>query len=134
MQIVISDSKTGKAYKIEGRDTEANVLFIGKRIGEAVDADILGLGGYELEITGGSDKDGMPMRKDVAGTARKRILITSPPGYRPKERGKRRRKSVRGNEISTEISQINVKIKEYGTKPIDELLVKEGEEEEKSAK
>jgi small subunit ribosomal protein S6e len=132
MQIVISDSKTGKAYKIEGRDTEANVLFIGKRIGEAVDADILG--GYELEITGGSDKDGMPMRKDVAGTARKRILITSPPGYRPKERGKRRRKSVRGNEISTEISQINVKIKEYGTKPIDELLVKEGEEEEKSAK
>jgi small subunit ribosomal protein S6e len=134
MQIVISDSKTGKAYKIEGRDTEANVLFIGKRIGEAVDADILGLGGYALEITGGSDKDGMPMRKDVAGTARKRILITSPPGYRPKERGKRRRKSVRGNEISTEISQINVKIKEYGTKPIDELLVKEGEEEEKSAK
>ena len=133
MQIVISDSKTGKAYKIEGKDTEANVLFIGKRIGDAVDADILGLGGYELEITGGSDKDGMPMRKDVSGSARKRILITSPPGYRPKERGKRRRKSVRGNEISTEISQINVKIKGYGAKPIEEILVKEGEEE-KSAK
>lgn len=135
MQIVISDSKTGKAYKIEGKDTEANVLFIGKRIGDAVDADILGLGGYELEITGGSDKDGMPMRKDVSGSARKRILITSPPGYRPKERGKRRRKSVRGNEISTEISQINVKVKEYGAKPIEKILVKEGEgEEEKSAK
>ncbi len=129
MQIVISDSKTGKAYKIEGKDTEANVLFIGKRIGDAVDADILGLGGYELEITGGSDKDGMPMRKDVSGSARKRILITSPPGYRPKERGKRRRKSVRGNEISTEISQINVKIKEYGAKPIEKVLVKEEEGE-----
>jgi small subunit ribosomal protein S6e len=70
----------------------------------------------------------MPMRRDVSGTVRKRILITSPPGYRPKERGKRRRKSVRGNEISTEISQINVKIKEYGSKPIEELLGK-GEEE-----
>lgn len=130
MQVVISDPKTGKAYKVEGKDTEASASFIGKRIGDVVDADILGLGGYALEITGGSDKDGMPMRKDVSGTARKRILITSPPGYRPKEQGKRRRKSVRGNEISTEISQINVRIKEYGTKPIEELLmVKEGEGE-----
>ncbi|MDI6811041.1 MAG: 30S ribosomal protein S6e [archaeon] len=124
MQIVISDPKTGKAYKVEGKDTEASALFIGKRIGDVVDADILGLGGYVLEITGGSDKEGMPMRKDVSGTVRKRILITSPPGYRPKEGGKRRRKSVRGNEISSEISQINVQIKEYGRKPIEMLLVK----------
>ncbi len=124
MQIVISDSKAGKAYKVEGKDADANALFIGKRIGDVVDADILGLGGYALEITGGSDKQGMPMRKDVSGTARKRILITNPPGYQQKERGKRRRKSVRGNEISTEISQINVLIKEYGKKPLGELLVK----------
>jgi len=112
---------------VEGKDTEASALFIGKRIGEIVDADILGLGGYSLEITGGSDKCGTAMRKDVSGSARKRILITSPPGYRPKEKGKRRRKSVRGNEISTEISQINVKITEYGTKPIEELFGKEVE-------
>ena len=131
MQVVISDPKTGKAYKVEGMDAEASASFIGKRVGDVVDADILGLGGSELEITGGSDKDGMPMRKDVSGTARKRILITSPQGYRPKEQGKRRRKSVRGNEISTEISQINVKIKEYGKKPIEELLGKGEEEEEK---
>jgi small subunit ribosomal protein S6e len=129
MQIVISDSKTGKAYKVEGKDAEANALFIGKRIGNVVDADILGLGGYALEITGGSDKQGMPMRKDVAGVARKRILITDPPGYQPKEQGKRRRKSVRGNEISTEISQINVTVKEYGKKSLAELLVKAEAEE-----
>jgi small subunit ribosomal protein S6e len=92
-----------------------------------VDADILGLGGYGLEIRGGSDTDGTPMRKDVSGAVRKRILITSPPGYRPKEKGKRRRKSVRGNEISPEISQINVKIKEYGAKPIEGIFGKEEE-------
>jgi small subunit ribosomal protein S6e len=126
MQVVISDPKSGRAYKLEGKDTEVRALLIGKQIGTVVDADMLGMGGYALEITGGSDKDGMPMRKDVSGAARKRILITSPPGYRPKEKGKRRRKSVRGNEISTELSQINVKIKEYGAKPIEELLVKEG--------
>ena len=125
MQVVISDPKTGKAYKVEGKDTEASALFIGKRIGDVVDADILGLGGYGLEIRGGSDTDGTPMRKDVSGAVRKKILITSPPGYRPKEKGKMRRKSVRGNEISPEISQINVKIKEYAAKPIEELFVKE---------
>jgi small subunit ribosomal protein S6e len=69
------------------------------------------------------------MRKDVTGPRRKRILITSPPGYKPKENGKRRRKTVRGNEISTEISQINVKVTEYGRKPIEELFAK-GEEAE----
>jgi small subunit ribosomal protein S6e len=127
MQIVVSDSKTGKAYKIEGKDSEASTLFIGKRIGDLVDADILGLGGYVLEIKGGSDKDGMPMRKDVTGTARKRILITAPPGYRPKEKGKRRRKSVRGNEISTELLQINVVVKEYGRKALEELFAKPAE-------
>lgn len=124
MQIVISDPKTGKTYRVEGKDTEASALFIGKRIGDVVDADILGLGGYVLKITGGSDKEGIPMRKDVSGTARKRILITSPPGYQPKEHGKRRRKSVRGNEISSEILQINVVVKESGRKLIEELLVK----------
>ncbi|MBN1454814.1 MAG: 30S ribosomal protein S6e [Methanomicrobia archaeon] len=122
MQIVISDSKSGKAYKLEGKDAEANALFIGKRIGELVDADIIGLGGYVLEITGGTDMQGMPMRKDVAGSARKRILITNPPGYNPKEGGKRRRKSVRGNEISTEISQINVVVKEYGRKSLVDIF------------
>jgi small subunit ribosomal protein S6e len=135
MQIVISDTKTGKAYKVEGKDAEASALFIGKRIGDVVDADILGLGGYALEITGGSDKQGMPMRRDVAGTARKRILITDPPGYRPKEQGKRRRKSIRGNEITTEISQINLVVKEYGKKSLAKLLGKgEGEEEEEKKK
>lgn len=127
MQIVVSDSKTGKAYKIEGKDSEASALFIGKRIGDLVDADILGMSGYVLEITGGSDKDGIPMRKDVTGSARKRILITAPPGYRPKEKGKRRRKSIRGNEISPEIQQINVVIREYGRKPLEELFAKQAE-------
>jgi small subunit ribosomal protein S6e len=122
MQIVISDSKTGKAYKLEGKDAEANALFIGKRIGDLVDADIIGLGGYMLEITGGTDMQGMPMRKDVAGSVRKRILITNPPGYNPKEGGKRRRKSVRGKEISAEISQVNVVVKEYGRKSLADIF------------
>ena len=122
MQVVISDPKTGKAYKLEGKDTEVSALFVGKRVGDLVDGDILGLSGYMLEIRGGSDRDGVPMRADVPGAGRRRILIASPPGYRPREKGKRRRKYVRGNEISTDISQINVKIRMYGNKPIEEIF------------
>ncbi len=127
MQVVISDPKTGKGYKLEGKDAEVSALFVGKRIGDLVDGDILGLSGYMLEVRGGSDRDGVPMRADVPGAGRRRILITSPPGYRPRERGKRKRKYVRGNEISTDISQINVKIRMYGNQPIEKIF---GEVEE----
>ena len=129
MQVVISDTKVGKAYKVEGKDTEVSTLFVGKRVGDVVDGDVIGLSGYALEITGGSDKAGVPMRKDVTGVSSRRILITSPPGYKPKENGKRRRKTVRGHEISTEISQINVKITEYGRQPIEKIFAP-GEEQE----
>jgi len=130
MQVVISDPKTGKAYKLEGKDTEVSALFVGKRIGDLVDGDILGLSGYMLEVRGGSDRDGVPRRADVPGAGRRRILIASPPGYRPREKGKRRRKYVRGNEISTDIAQINVKIRMYGHQPIEKIFgeVKEGGE------
>ncbi len=122
MQVVISDPKTGKSYKLEGKDEEVRALFTGKRIGDLVDGDTLGLSGYMLEIKGGSDRDGVPMRADVPGTGRRKILIASPPGYRPRERGKRRRKQVRGNEISSDISQINVKIRMYGHQPIEKIF------------
>ena len=50
----------------------------------------------DLEITGGSDNDGFPMRKDVEGSARKKIILTGAPGFHPKTDGLRKRKSVRG--------------------------------------
>ncbi|HEX58899.1 MAG TPA: 30S ribosomal protein S6e [Methanomicrobia archaeon] len=120
-QVIVSDPKTGRAYKVEVKG-DRGLEFIGKKIGDMIDGGVVGLPGYKLRITGGSDKDGFPMRPDLPGTARRRILLTTGPGYRPKERGIRRRKSVRGREISADIFQINVKIEEYGHKPVEELL------------
>lgn len=131
-KIVISDPKTRKAYQKE-IEKETSGL-IGKKIGETFSGDILGLQGYELQITGGSDKDGFPMRPDVEGTARKKILLSSGPGFHPKRKGQRKRKSVRGNTISLDISQINVKIVKYGTKSIEEIFGKKEEKEVKSEK
>lgn len=121
MKIVISDTKTGKSYQVELKEPESRKL-IGMKIGDKIDGGLLGLPGYELEITGGSDKDGFPMRPDVAGVGRKKVLLSNPPGFRPKKKGERRRKYVRGNQISEAIVQVNTKITKYGEKSLAEIF------------
>lgn len=128
-KIVISDPKARKAYQKE-IDQGASGL-VGKKIGDRFSGNHLGLAGYELEVTGGSDKEGFPMRRDVEGPGRKKILLSHGPGFHPKSKGRRKRKSIRGNTISPQISQINAKVATYGTKSIDELLgVKKEHKEE----
>jgi small subunit ribosomal protein S6e len=128
-KIVASDPKTKKAYQKEIE--QANSGLIGKKIGEQVDGGMLGMAGYKLEITGGSDKDGFPMRKDVDGIGRKRIILASGPGFHPGRKGERKRKSIRGNTISADTAQVNTKIISYGQKSLDEIFgVKEKKKEE----
>ena len=109
VKIVISDPRTGRAKQIEIKSPEAEV-FIGKKIGDKIAGELFGMTGYEFEITGGSDKDGFPMRKDIEGTRRVKILLSDGPGFNPEEKGHRERKSVRGNTIDEDIAQINLKI------------------------
>ncbi len=73
------------------------------------------------------------MRKDVPGMARKRILTARSTGFKPKDKGVRKRITVCGNTISPNIAQINMKVIKKGTKPIEELLKAAGKikEEEK---
>lgn len=128
-KVVVSDPKTRKGYQKEVE--EAGSGLVGKKIGEKVSGDFLGLSGYELEITGGSDKQGFPMRMDVDGIGRKRALLSGGVGFHPKIKGQRKRRSVRGNTISAQISQINVKVVKYGPKKIEELLGAKKKEEKK---
>lgn len=123
-KLVISDPKSRKAYQ---KEVEVD-SFLGKKLGDKVPGDLVGLSGYELEITGGSDKDGFPMRKDVEGPAKKKILITPGVGFKSKVKGIRKRRSVRGNTISKAISQINTKVIKAGSKSLEDLL---GKKEEK---
>ena len=105
-QLIVSDpkSKTSKAASLEGTKAQA---LVGKSIGEEVDGKLLGLGNVKLRITGGTDKDGVPMRFDIQGAARKRALLTAGVGYRPSDEGERQRKLIRGRVISEETLQIN---------------------------
>lgn len=127
-KIVIS-TKEGKSYQIE-KDVPT---FIGMKIGQKFDGSLIGLNGYTLRITGGSGKDGFPMRRDVPGTQRKKILTFGGVGYHPKKKNVRKRKSVRGNRISEDIVQVNVKVEEKkdDVKPVEELLVLKREEPKK---
>jgi len=84
--------------------------FVGLKIGDRIPADIIGFPGKYIVIRGGSDRAGFPMRPDVPGAVKKYLLLSSGPGFRPREDGERRRKLVRGNTISDEIVQINAVI------------------------
>ncbi|MGP8321682.1 MAG: 30S ribosomal protein S6e [Methanosarcinaceae archaeon] len=119
-KVVVSDPKT-KAYQFDVTGPEAN-QYIGKSIGETVDGTTVGLTGYILKITGGSDKGGTVMRGDLPGPKRQKVLATTGIGSKSKTRGIRRRKSMRGREISHDTSQINTKVIEYGDKTIDVIL------------
>ncbi|MDI9642131.1 MAG: 30S ribosomal protein S6e [Archaeoglobales archaeon] len=119
---IVSDPKTGKAYQKTVSGANANRL-IGKQIGETISGTILDLPpDYELEITGGSDKDGFPMRPDIPGAGRKRILLSGGIGFKPKEPGLRKRKIVRGRVISKDVLQINLKIVKHGKVPLEEII------------
>jgi small subunit ribosomal protein S6e len=107
-KICINEPKTKKSWQVE---KEAPSL-IGLKIGDKFDGSFLGLSGFTLQVTGGSDKEGFPMRYDLTGTARKKALMSSGPGFRPTEKGLKRRKYVRGNMISTDIMQVNCKVVE----------------------
>ncbi len=132
-KIVVSDPKAKKAYQKEVDQSASGLM--GKKIGDKFSGNHLGLPGYELEVTGGSDKEGFPMRRDVDGPGRKKILLSHGPGFHPKSRGRRKRKSIRGNTISPQVSQINLKVVTYGAKSVEESLgVKKEHKEEKAEK
>jgi small subunit ribosomal protein S6e len=129
-KVVVNDIKTGKSFNISVSGHHANSL-IGKKINDEVDGIFVSLPGYKLQITGGTDKDGFPMRHDVPGSARRRLLLSRGLGYKPKERGKRKKKSVRGNTINQEIVQVNMKVMKPGAKPIEDLVKAEDKPGEK---
>ena len=105
-KLTISDIK-GKSLSKELKDSDANPL-LGLELGNETDAAVVGLSG-KLKLTGGSDKSGVPMRDDVHGSARKRVLLSKGVGLQAAEHGDRVRKLTRGNIISEEIYQINCK-------------------------
>jgi len=110
-KVIVSDPQTGTSKVVEIEEARAATL-IGKRVGETVDGTTVDLPAHKVQILGGSDKDGVPMRADVHGGVRRNVVLSGGAGFNPKRKGERKRKTVRGNVITDEIAQINMKIVE----------------------
>ena len=127
-KVIVSDPEAGTSKIVELEETRAAPL-IGKRIGETVDGSIVDLPGNKVQIRGGSDKDGFPMRPSVHGGVRRRVILSGGVGFNPQNTGMLRRKTVRGNVITDEIVQINMKITEKPKGQKEEKKPKEKKEE-----
>src|SRR6266581_8983807 len=105
-QLVVSDPKNriSKATTLEGPRAQA---LVGKSIGEEVDGKLLGIGNLKVKITGGTDKDGIPMRFDLQGGAKRRAVLAGGVGYKPTSKGERVRRLLRGRTVTEDTLQIN---------------------------
>jgi len=128
-KVIVSDAEAGTSKVVELEETRAAPL-IGKRIGETIDGTIVDLPGYKIQIMGGSDKDGFPMRPSVHGGVRRRVVLSGGVGFKPLVEGGRRRKTVRGNVVTDEIVQVNMKILEKPKQTKEKKKPKEKKEKE----
>ena len=116
-KVIISNTEDGTCKVVELEDSRATPL-IGRRIGDTFDGTVVDMPAYKLMIRGGSDTDGVPMRPNVHGGGRRKIILSGGVGFAPKNKGQRKRKAVRGDIITDEISQINTKIVEKPKKTV----------------
>ena len=123
VKFVVNDPKAGKSYQ---KTLEENP-YLNKKVGEKVSGSEIGLEGYELEIRGGSDKSGHPIRYDMPGIGKKRALLTSGPCVKIKDKGNKVRKTVVGNIINEDIVQINLKVIKPGSQTLEEVFPKKEE-------
>jgi len=98
--------------------------FFDKRISQEVDGEALGddFRGYVFKISGGNDKEGFAMKQGVLTNQRVRLLLSKGHSlYRPRKRGERKRKSVRGCIVSGELSVLNLVVVKKGDQEIPGL-------------
>jgi small subunit ribosomal protein S6e len=115
-KVIVSDPQAGTSKAIELEESRA-APFIGRKIGEVMDGAAVDMPATKVQIRGGSDKDGVPMRPNVHGGVRRNVILGGGVGFNPKREGQRKRKAVRGNIITDEIAQINMKVVEQPSKP-----------------
>jgi len=116
-KVIVADPTESKSKVVELEGARA-VPLIGKRLGETIDGAVVGMSGSKLQIRGGSDKDGFPMRPNIHGGVRVSVIVSEGVGFHPQREGERQRKTLRGNVITEEIVQVNMKVLEKPKKAV----------------
>ncbi|BFG01119.1 40S ribosomal protein S6 [Drosophila madeirensis] len=121
MKLNVSYPATGCQKLFEVVDEHKLRVFYEKRMGQSVEADILGdeWKGYQLRIAGGNDKQGFPMKQGVLTHGRVRLLLKKGHScYRPRRTGERKRKSVRGCIVDANMSVLALVVIKKGEQDI----------------
>ncbi|SPP89657.1 40S ribosomal protein S6 [Drosophila guanche] len=121
MKLNVSYPATGCQKLFEVVDEHKLRVFYEKRMGQLVEADILGdeWKGYQLRIAGGNDKQGFPMKQGVLTHGRVRLLLKKGHScYRPRRTGERKRKSVRGCIVDANMSVLALVVIKKGEQDI----------------
>jgi small subunit ribosomal protein S6e len=141
MVFKINIASNGKTYKVESENED----LTGHSIGEKIDGSLVSddLAGYQLQITGTSDKAGFCGLETLEGPRLHKKLLSYEKGMhkRPKLEGKRQRtnknpkglrlrKTVRGKEVSLDTVQINTKVIKEGKKKFADFFKVEEPKEE----
>jgi small subunit ribosomal protein S6e len=124
MKLNISYPQTGAQKIVEVDDENKLRAFYDKRMSQEVEGDSLGdeFKGYLFKISGGNDKQGFPMKQGVLTSQRVKVLVgLGASCYRPRKRGERKRKSVRGCIVSSELSVLNLVVVKQGEAQIEGL-------------
>ncbi|CDO66204.1 40S ribosomal protein S6, putative [Plasmodium reichenowi] len=127
MKLNISNPLNNVQKSIEIDDEKKLLPFMEKRIGNAVPGDSIGeeFTGYVFRITGGNDKQGFPMIQGVLTNNRVRLLFKKGMKcYRPRKKGERKRKSVRGCIVGQDLSALNLTLVKKGVNEIPGLTDK----------
>merc|ERR1712174_148512 len=98
--------------------------FYEKRMAQEVSLDCLGdeWKGYQARISGGNDKQGFPMKQGVMTNGRVRLLMKKGHScYRPRRTGARKRASVRGCIVDSNLAVLNLVIVKKGDNDIPGL-------------
>lgn len=124
MKLNVSYPATGCQKLIEVEDEIKLRCFYEKRMASEVSAESLGeeWKGYVVRIAGGNDKQGFAMKQGVLTNGRVKLLLSKGHScYRPRRSGERKRKSVRGCIVDSNLSVLSLVIVKKGEKDIPGL-------------
>jgi len=128
MKFNIAYPKAGTNVKIEINNQVALNDLYNLKMGSEILGDQFGdaFKNYVFKITGGNDKQGFPMMQGVAKAERVRILLGKRHNcYRPRRKGERKRRSVRGCFVGPDIAVLHLVVLQVGDKDIPGLTDKD---------
>ncbi|MBS3151077.1 30S ribosomal protein S6e [Candidatus Woesearchaeota archaeon] len=124
LSLVIGD-KNGRSYS---KKLEDNSALAGRKLGEAIKGELVGISGYEFKITGGSNDAGFPMRPEINLAGKKKIYARKGIGIKTKHKGNFIRKTIAGNSVYQKTSQLNLAVIKQGKTSLDEIFGKKEKE------